>query len=46
MKKLTQIAVPALMSMLLLSNVAFAAVRPALTRVVALESDKETSIKF
>lgn len=46
MKKLTQIAVPALMSMLLLSNVAFAAVRPALTRVVALESDKETSIKI
>jgi len=44
--KLTKLAVPALMSLLLLTNVASAAVRPALTRVVALESDKETSIKL
>ena len=44
--KLTKLAVPALMSLLLLTNAASAAVRPALTRVVALESDKETSIKL
>ncbi|MFO6298292.1 fimbrial biogenesis chaperone [Rahnella selenatireducens] len=44
--KLTTIAVPVLMSILLLSNAASAAVRPALTRVVALESDKETSVKL
>ena len=44
--KLTKIAVPVLMSLLLLTNVASAAVRPALTRVIALESDKETSIKL
>ena len=44
--KLTKLAGPALMSLLLLTNVASAAVRPALTRVVALESDKETSIKL
>lgn len=44
--KLTKIAVPVLMSLLLLTNAASAAVRPALTRVIALESDKETSIKL
>ncbi|MBV6819560.1 molecular chaperone [Rahnella sp. PD12R] len=44
--KLTKIVVPVLMSLLLLTNAASAAVRPALTRVIALESDKETSIKL
>lgn len=44
--KFTKIAVPVFMSLLLLANAASAAVRPALTRVVALESDKETSIKL
>jgi len=48
--KFNKFAVPVLMSVLLLTNVlttvAQAAVRPALTRVIALESDKETSIKL
>lgn len=48
--KLTKIAVPVfvpvIMSLLLLTNVATAAVRPALTRIIALESDKETPIKL
>jgi len=44
--KLTKIVVPALMSLLLLNHMATAAVRPALTRVIALESDKETNIKL
>lgn len=44
--KLTKIAAPVLMSLLLLTSAAQAAVRPALTRVIALESDKETSIKL
>lgn len=49
--KLNKFAVPALMGMLLfthtvITNVADAAVRPALTRIVALESDKETSVKI
>lgn len=44
--KLNKIAFPIVMSLLLLSTAASAAVRPALTRVIALESDKETSIKL
>ncbi|MEW7314491.1 molecular chaperone [Buttiauxella gaviniae] len=44
--KLTKMAFPVVMSLLLLSTAASAAVRPALTRVIALESDKETSIKL
>lgn len=42
----TKTSVSAFMSLLLLTTTASAAVRPALTRVVALESDKETSIKI
>ncbi|TPG58868.1 fimbrial biogenesis chaperone [Ewingella americana] len=42
----TKVTLAALMSLLLLTNAASAAIRPALTRVVALESDKETSIKL
>ncbi|MFU2316553.1 fimbrial biogenesis chaperone [Rahnella sp. PCH160] len=48
--KFNKLAVAVLMSVVLLTNivssVAQAAVRPALTRVIALESDKETSIKL
>jgi len=44
--KFHKIAVSVMVSALLLSNAASAAVRPALTRIVALESDKETSIKL
>lgn len=48
--KLNKFAVPVLMTVLLLTNamttMVQAAVRPALTRVIALESDKETSIKL
>lgn len=44
--KLTKLATPLLASLLLLTCAAQAAIRPALTRVIALESDKETSIKL
>jgi len=44
--KFHKIAASLIVSTLILSGVASAAVRPALTRVVALESDKETSIKL
>ncbi|WP_435953905.1 fimbrial biogenesis chaperone [Dryocola sp. BD626] len=44
--KFTKIALHVLMGTLLLTNAASAAVRPALTRVIALESDKETSVKL
>lgn len=44
--KLTKIAAPVFVCLLLLTSVAQAAIRPALTRVIALESDKETSIKL
>lgn len=48
--KFNKFAGPVLMGVLLLTNVlssvALAAVRPALTRVIALESDKETSVKL
>lgn len=44
--KFSKIAVPAIMAFLLVSGLAQAAVRPALTRVIALESDKETSVKI
>lgn len=49
--KFNKIVVPVLMSTLLftqliIANAADAAVRPALTRIIALESDKETSVKL
>lgn len=45
--KFTKVLIIVLMSTLMLfTGLSLAAVRPALTRVVALESDKETSIKL
>lgn len=47
--KLQKIAVPVLLGTLLMTTLlttASAAVRPALTRVIALQSDKETSVKI
>lgn len=39
-------AITVLMGMMLMTSAAHSAVRPALTRVIALESDKETSVKL
>lgn len=44
--KFTNVVAPALMALMLMSGVAQSAIRPSLTRVIALESDKETSIKL
>lgn len=44
--KMNKWVFPVMMSLLFLAADASAAVRPALTRVIALESDKETSVKL
>ncbi|MBI0274285.1 molecular chaperone [Hafnia alvei] len=46
MKFNTKVVVPMLIGLLIAASGAQAAVRPALTRIVALESDKETPIKL
>jgi len=44
--KFKTVAVPIMLGVILMTNLAHSAIRPTVTRVIALESDKETAIKL